>query len=242
MKKPLAQDEYEILAPAYAARVDTKPHNAFLDRPAVLSLLPQVLGRDVLDAGCGPGAYTQELLLRGARVVALDASPKMLALAQERIRDRVGEAPIEWAQANLEEPLQLADKRFDVVIAPLVLDYIEDWAPTLREFRRVLQPGGTLIFSCAHPFGDLKYLQAAYFQKHLLRIRWRGFAPVMVEMPSFHRPLAEVFNSVRQADLQLDFVLEPLPTEHFQAADPEGYEELMQQPAFLAIRALKPRP
>jgi 2-polyprenyl-3-methyl-5-hydroxy-6-metoxy-1,4-benzoquinol methylase len=88
---PLAQDAYEIIAPSYAARADDKPHNAFYDRPAVLSLLPDIQGRDVLDAGCGPGAYAQVLLERGARVFALDASPSMLRLAQERIAQRVGQ-------------------------------------------------------------------------------------------------------------------------------------------------------
>lgn len=241
-RKPLAQDEYEILAEAYAAHIDTKPHNAFLDRPAVLSLLPQVLGRDVLDAGCGPGAYAEELLRRGARVVALDASPAMLTLAQARISERIGPlAAVEWKQANLEEPLELEDERFDVAIAPLVFDYIEDWVPTLRELGRVLRPGGALIFSCTHPCSDLKqgYLRATYFEKHLLRMRWRGFAPTTVEMPSFHRPLSEVFNSIRQSGLELDFVLEPRPTPDFRRADPESYEELMQQPGFLALRALK---
>ena len=37
-EKPLAYDAYESLAEDYAARVDTKPHNAYYDRPAILSL------------------------------------------------------------------------------------------------------------------------------------------------------------------------------------------------------------
>jgi SAM-dependent methyltransferase len=237
-KKPLAQDEYEILAASYAARVDTKPHNAFYDRPAVLSLLPDVRGRDVLDAGCGPGAYTQVLAERGARIVALDASPAMLELAQERIRERVGaSAPVEWMQANLEEPLGLPSDRFDLVTAPLVLDYIEDWEPTLREFCRVLRPGGALVFSCGHPAADDKYLRGSYFDRELMRIRWRGFGEVQVEMPSFHRPLGEMINAVLRAGFVLDFVLEPLPTEDFHRADPEGAAELEQRPGFIAMGA-----
>jgi hypothetical protein len=51
-------DIYDELAEAYAARVETKPHNAYYERPATLSLLPDVKGKRVLDAGCGPGVYT----------------------------------------------------------------------------------------------------------------------------------------------------------------------------------------
>jgi hypothetical protein len=49
---PLAYEAYQELADAYAAKIDTKPHNAYYDRPALLSLLPDLEGKKVLDAGC----------------------------------------------------------------------------------------------------------------------------------------------------------------------------------------------
>ena len=64
--KPIALDAYETLAEAYAAVVDTKPHNAYYERPATLSLLPEVRGKRVLDAGCGP-AFIQNGWLSAAR-------------------------------------------------------------------------------------------------------------------------------------------------------------------------------
>ncbi|MCB0202381.1 MAG: methyltransferase domain-containing protein, partial [Anaerolineae bacterium] len=81
---PIAQDAYTTLADDYAARIDSKAHNAFYDRPAVISLLPDVAGLHVLDAGCGPGAYAEWLLDHGAQVVAVDANEKMLAHARAR--------------------------------------------------------------------------------------------------------------------------------------------------------------
>ncbi len=74
-RKPVALAAYEKLAENYAALIDTKPHNAFYERPATLSLLPSVRGKRVLDAGCGPGAYTEILLKRGAKVVGVDVTP-----------------------------------------------------------------------------------------------------------------------------------------------------------------------
>ena len=87
-KNPTAFEAWERLAEPYAARVDTKAHNAFYDRPAVISLLPLVSGKRVLDAGCGPGVYTEWLLEQGAEVVSLDSSAKMLELAQKRLPGR----------------------------------------------------------------------------------------------------------------------------------------------------------
>ena len=80
--KPLAYEAYQRLADDYARCVDTKPHNAFYERPATLALLPNVRGMQVLDAGCGPGAYAEELLNRGAHVISVDASDRMIELAQ----------------------------------------------------------------------------------------------------------------------------------------------------------------
>jgi 2-polyprenyl-3-methyl-5-hydroxy-6-metoxy-1,4-benzoquinol methylase len=64
---PIALDAYETLAEAYASVIDTKPHNAYYERPATLSLLPEVRGKRVLDAACGPGVYAEWLLSRGRR-------------------------------------------------------------------------------------------------------------------------------------------------------------------------------
>jgi 2-polyprenyl-3-methyl-5-hydroxy-6-metoxy-1,4-benzoquinol methylase len=66
--KPVALDAYDALAESYAALVDTKPHNAYYERPATLSLLPDVRGKRVLDAGCGPGVYSEWLASRGLRL------------------------------------------------------------------------------------------------------------------------------------------------------------------------------
>src|ERR1700741_4608687 len=122
--KPLALDAYEQLAEAYAALVDTKPHNAYYERPATLSLLPDVAGLHVLDAGCGPGVYTEWLLGRGARVVAFDASPRMVALARARVGDRarIHEGAAEGELGFVE------DDAFDLVLSPLVLDCVGDWS------------------------------------------------------------------------------------------------------------------
>ena len=140
--EPVARNAYEKLADSYSARAPTKPHNAYYERPATLSLLGDVAGKRVLDAGCGPGIYAEELVARGAEVVGFDASERMVELARERLRGRA-----EVRRANLEEPLAwLADDSFDFVVSALAMDYVKDWAVPLSEFYRVLKPGGGLVF------------------------------------------------------------------------------------------------
>ncbi len=234
--KPVAFDAYEALAEAYAAAIETKPHNAYYERPATLSLLPDLKNKRVLDAGCGPGIYSEWLVEHGAEVTAFDASPKMVALAKRRLKDKAY-----VRQADLSKPLDFLDSSsFDIVLSPLVLEYIEDWRAAFAELYRVLRPGGQFVFSCTHPLFDFLYFKSDnYFETELVASEWRGFESVRVRMPSFRRSLAETLNPLIEAGFHLDTVLEPKPTAEFKEADPKDYEELLRQPSFLCIRARK---
>jgi ubiquinone/menaquinone biosynthesis C-methylase UbiE len=234
--KPIAFDAYETLAEAYAAAIDTKPHNAYYERPATLSLMPEVKGKRVLDAGCGPGIYSEWLIEHGAEVVAVDASPKMIELARQRLGPTA-----DVRQADLSKPLTfLHDSSFDIVLCPLVLEYIEDWHSTFAEFYRVLRPGGHFIFSVTHPLFDYLYYKSdKYFETELVGSTWRGFASVRVYMPSFRRSLGATLSPLVEAGFCLEKILEPKPTPEFKKADPKDYEKLSQQPCFLCLRARK---
>jgi SAM-dependent methyltransferase len=234
--KPIAQKAFDALAEEYAERVDKKPHNAFYERPATLSLLPEVSGKLVLDAGCGPGVYAEWLVTHGANVVAIDANEKMVERAKQRLGDKV---PV--LQVDLENPLDfLGDASFDIIVSPLVMDYIKDWASTFKEFHRVLRPGGCLVFSMGHPFEqfDIHRATSNYFKVELVEYLWRGFGKP-VNMPSYRRPLSAVINPLLKVGFILDQILEPLPTKKFIQADPEDYDILKHNPGFLCIRALK---
>lgn len=232
---PIALDAYETLADAYAAAIDTKPHNAYYERPATLSLLPEVAGKRVLDAGCGPGAYAEWLLDRGAHVQAIDASPRMVEHTRRRTRGRA-----EVRVADLAEPLDfLADGSIDVVLSPLVLEYVRDWRATLAEFHRVLVPGGHLVVSVTHPFFDYTYFESdRYFEIEKVSAEWKGFGEP-IRMPTYRRSLEETLNPFAEAGFAITRILEPKPTDAFRAADPEHYEELSREPVFLCIQAVR---
>jgi len=233
--KPLAYDPYEQLAEAYAARVDTKPHNAYYERPATLSLLPDVEGKRVLDAGCGPGVYAERLVNRGAQVICIDASDSMARLARERLKDRA-----EIILARIDRPLDfLESESFDIVLSALALDYVEDWLVTFTEFHRILKPGGHLIFSASHPFADyLTYKPESYFTTEVVEYTWRGFG-FPVRVPSYRRPLGALINPLLEAGFMLDRIIEPVPTEEFKLRDPEHFEKLQREPGFICVRAMK---
>jgi ubiquinone/menaquinone biosynthesis C-methylase UbiE len=234
-EEPIARDAYEQLADAYAALVDTKGHNAYYERPAMLSLLPNVQGQDVLDAACGTGRYAEWLADHGARVTAFDVSPRMLMHAQQRLGDKAL-----LLAADLSQPLHfLPDGGMDLVLCALGLDYVRDWPSVFAEFYRVLRTPGLLLFSIEHPLSDGALWQARdYFRTERSAYTWRGFGPA-VSMPSYRRPLMDVCNTVSAAGFYLDRVVEPLPTAEFKEQDPEEFARLMERPGFLCVRAAK---
>jgi len=146
-EEPIAVEAYDELADSYAEEVRENPYRAHLEFPATTSLIPDVEGKRLLDAGCGTGVYTKWLLERGAEVVGVDASEAMLDCARQRVGDRAT-----FHQADLGKPLDfLAADAFDGVVSPLTLGYVEDWREPFAEFARVLAPGGVLVFSTVHP-------------------------------------------------------------------------------------------
>jgi SAM-dependent methyltransferase len=238
-RNPVALTAYEKLAERYAALIDTKPHNAYYERPATLSLLPRVRGKRVLDAGCGPGAYTEILLKRGAKVVGIDISPKMLALARKRVGSKA-----EFHQVDLAWPMHfLKGGSFDVIVSPLVLSYIRDVNSLFKEFYRLLKNPGVLVFSDGHPFGDYLFFKKRrkaknYFDTELVGCFWRGFG-VRVFVPGYRRPLHALLNPLIKAGFRIDRIVEPLPTAQFKRADPKSYKKLLRMPAFICMRAVK---
>ncbi len=94
------------------------------------------IGARVLDLGCGYGAYVPHLKARGAEVIAVDLSMGMLAEA------RAKGAPLVCADA---QSLALVSGAFDAVVAPHMLYHVPDVPSAVRELRRVVRPGGTVL-------------------------------------------------------------------------------------------------
>lgn len=101
-----------------------------------------VEGKDVLDAACGEGYGTAMLAARAAAVTGVDLSAEAVAHARSRYRAD----GLSFEQADCLD-LPFADDSFDCVVSFETLEHLEDQEGLLREFRRVLRPGGWLLIS-----------------------------------------------------------------------------------------------
>ena len=112
----------------------------------VEKFLPDLEGKNVLDAGCGSGKFCLIAEKNNAsKILGIDLSPKMIeltrphCLSSELRCDDISISPIE-------------KNAYDVIICALVLGHIENLKPALSNILCALKKGGTLIITDFHPF------------------------------------------------------------------------------------------
>ncbi len=132
--------DYDAVQDDWYATLDSR-----LEELIVATLGRNLEGRLVLDVGCGTGLYSLKLARRGAKVLGLDPARGLVAQARRKAR--------QWGVrgaafgVGVAEALPVADGCADAVVCcGSVFAFVQDPAAALREFYRVLKPGGRLIF------------------------------------------------------------------------------------------------
>jgi trans-aconitate 2-methyltransferase len=113
----------------------------------VLDRLPLEGDETVLDAGCGTGRVTEQLLERlpRGRVIAIDGSPSMIDAARERL-GRFGDR-VEYVVADLGQPLPIKDP-VDAILSTATFHWVADHDALFRNLATVTRPGGRLVAQC----------------------------------------------------------------------------------------------
>ncbi len=134
------------IADAFGRAASTYDKHAAFQRDVgqrLLAMMPDDLsGKVVLDLGCGTGYFSNELLKRGAQVVCVDISAKML----EQAKARCGENNISYQLGDAER-LPFSDDQFDLVFSSLALQWCEDLSVPLKEIKRVAKRFGKAYLS-----------------------------------------------------------------------------------------------
>ncbi len=200
--------------------------------PEFLELLPPP-GRRTLDVGCGEGRLGRALAERGHRVVGLDASPTLAALARE-----AGgfEEVVDGDAAALPFP----DASFDLAVAFMVPQDVDDLEGLLREAARVVAPGGHVALATVHALNSfgLSGGGESYFERFRYADRIERFG-VEMTFHSVHLPLADLVGGVLGAGLVLEALREPrIPAEALEGRA-DG-EPLTRRPLWLHLLARRP--
>lgn len=147
----LARLAFERAAKTYdeAAVLQREVNHHLLERLDYISHQPKI----ILDVGAGTGYGTHSLqkLYPAANVIALDIAYPMLSVARSRTKFMARlKKKVRFINAEAEK-LPLSDNSVDMVYSNLTLQWLNDLDLALREFSRVLKPGGMLLFSSFGP-------------------------------------------------------------------------------------------
>lgn len=216
--------------------------NEFIDMPTVLSLVPgQLAGARVLDAGCGSGIYSATLARRGASVLGVDASTKMLEIAT---REKPAGCDLTYVLGDI-AALTVPDASFDLVLCSYVLENIRNIAAVFAEFHRVMKPGSSCLISLSHPVraqaireerdGQEVWTLQDYFVRGERKSDFGGGMTV----PKYRRPVEDYTEALAAADLLIKRLREPRPLPQGATVDPEGYGKAVRLPQLLVLEAVR---
>lgn len=108
-----------------------------------------VAGEEVLDVGTGTGVLAITAARMGAKVTGLDLTPQLIEQAKENAA--IAQVPeIVWDQGDV-EALPYADASFNVVVSQFGHMFAPRPEITVAEMRRVLKPGGRIVFATWPP-------------------------------------------------------------------------------------------
>ena len=237
-------DNREFFDSYMTLRENENSHNAIIEQPAMMKLLPDVKGKKVLDLGCGYGDNETDFVNRGASyVLGIDLSEKMLGVAKEKN----SHANVEYRQMDMAD-IDKIEGKFDLVYSSLAFHYVEDFHKLIKNIYSLLNEGGIILFSQEHPLttstvgkgtfnkdGEkyISYTFSNYNEGGKRVVNW--FIDGLVK---YHRPFAQVFNAITDAGFKLLRVEEPKPREEIIEKIPKLYKEIIK-PSFLIIKAIK---
>jgi ubiquinone/menaquinone biosynthesis C-methylase UbiE len=184
---------YDRWAPTYDG--ERNPLIA-LEENITLDLIGDVKNQRVLDVGCGTGRYCELLAKRGAKVVGIDPSSKMLEYAKRKITPN---CKFDLHLGRTEDA-NFPSSHFNVVVSALTVGHMLELKPVIREISRIIKSRGRLIVSDMHPYWFVSgYDYVKFFDGSRQEYR----------IPEYAHLFEEYWNLFREFKFEVEDVKEP---------------------------------
>jgi ubiquinone/menaquinone biosynthesis C-methylase UbiE len=176
--------------------------------------LPKLTSGAILEIACGTGRVTRHIRATqpaSVRVVATDLSEPMLAYSRSS-----GLSGVEWTQADAQD-LPFDDISFDAVVCQFGVMFFPDKSLALREFARVLKPGGVVL---AATWDKRESVEIVELNHKLLMHRFAEDPPSFMDVPfSMYDPVElERLFSESFGDVKVEKITHEIPIVDFEAA------------------------
>ena len=234
-------------------------HRTLID-PTLLKAIGNCRGKLVLDLGCGNGYLSRRLARGGAKVTAVDASPRMIRNA--KAHDPTGSLGIRYFLSNADELDGIPSAKYDLVFANMSLMDMKEAEGAIEEVGRILKRGGRFVASTSHPCFDVMSHSSWVAEKALGRppvvhrkvtayrkpfseeVPWNLGKDRRVYTRSFHRPLNWYARILSSHGLAITALEEPEPTREFIDEEQKKPGDLdgigfLEVPLHLVIGAVK---
>ena len=207
-------------------------------------------GDVILDVACGSGFFANEFFKKGAKVVGVDISDKLIKLAKKNY------PKIDFRAGSAEKLSFLKDKSFDKAVMILAIQNMEKVQEALLECAKVLKPHGKLFIVMTHPaFRALKESSWGWDEKNQVQYRridrylseskerilmHPGDAPGEFTI-SFNRPLQYYFKAINKAGMAVGRLEEWNSHKKSEAGPRAKAEDIARKeiPLFLMMEAIK---
>ncbi|PIZ45019.1 hypothetical protein COY32_05755 [candidate division WWE3 bacterium CG_4_10_14_0_2_um_filter_41_14] len=209
--------------------------------PSIKRLLGNITDKNILDSGCGNGLYTNIMKQDGGITTGIDIASNFIAIAKERYP----ETP--FFEGDIMKSMPFEAGSFDIIVSKMVLMDIPSIEKPVRDFARILKPGGVCVVSILHPVYPVFYMlknkwtqtftnkfpdMTSYFDETFTTAYYQHSK---LELPVWVRPLNRYINGFISEGFVLTNIEEPFLTESFLKDHPE-YQDRKETPMTLNMR------
>lgn len=206
-------------------------------------MMPDFLGKRVLDLGCGYGWHCIYAARNKAKaVLGVDISEKMLQKAREMTKD----TRISYQMAAMED-LEFPSGSFDVVFSSLAFHYVKDFRALVKKIGEWLVDGGEFVFSVEHPVFTAYGSQDWYYGEDGSILHFpvdnyfyegkRDAVFLGEHVMKYHRTLTTYLGALLENGFSIQKLAEPKPPKEMMGLP--GMKDELRRPMMLLISAKK---
>lgn len=205
--------------------------------PALDSIMGDISGKTILDAGCGDGVFVRRCNEKGAQAIGIDISPNAISACKEE--DPNGDyRVVDIKDISMKE-------KFDYILSLFVLlsfDKKDEIVRAIKDMSKVLKKNGKLVIVVPHPaFEEVdnaatmkKTFPEGYsYSKKGIPVLYTHKTKKDVSFTDFHWMIEDYLGFIKKAGLVVEDIKEPLPIPESKAEDSKIYEERVKHPPMI---------